>query len=292
MTVILRQRLALAAVALAALAAPAAAHAASTPPTHRQAARDHARPTRLEGVVRSVDAGAGTLVVGVSGGAGRGVRTLVGSDVTVSLGAHATVHVAGAGAGATLADVSAGDRVLLLTSGPVEALVAESLVDRGAKPSPTASGPGAPSSSPPSTPAPPTPPAPPTSPTPPSTPAPAPAPAAPAAVYWAFNGTVTSVGSNTLGVAVTQAFTAPSTYVGRTQQFSVSSGTRFKVADNNGDGTKSLADVSVGDAVSVYVLAPNPLPALGSVLSALEVVDSATASTSGAGSTTSTPAPA
>lgn len=389
MTTTSRQRLALAAALLGALGAPAAAVAAAPPAPHRQAARhaarSHTRPVRLEGVVQSVDPTTATLVVSVSGGAGRGARTLVGTDVTVSLGAHATVRVAGQGAGATLANVSAGDRVLLVTSGPATALIAASVYDRGPKPSAPSAPPSAPVppgwpapapsvrwhfsgtvasvdaqagtivltvaespadtaavgtqltftvgaqtsvvvadvngdgtenladvssgdraviyiaapasapapgatlaatavydvSAPPKTSASPPPASPPVSP--PAAPAPpSTATAPPAASYWALNGTVTSVGSGTVDVTITQVFGAPSAYVGRTQQFTVSSSTRLKVADNNGDGIKSLADVSVGDSVSVYVLAPNPVPALGSALVAVEVSDT----------TTATPAPA
>ncbi len=80
-------------------------------------------------------------------------------------------------------------------------------------------------------------------------------------------------GAGTVVVTIGQVYGAPSAYVGEQQQFTVTSSTRYKVADVNGDGAHNLADVSVGDSVGVYVLAPDSAPAAGTPLAAVEVSD-------------------
>jgi hypothetical protein len=296
-------RCAVAVAVIAALGAPASAGAAS-PAGRREAARHATRgrghrhrtagrggakpapptsppptapsPTArwdFAGTVQGVDAQAGTVDIAVAEAPND--HAAVGTDQRFSVSAATTIAVADVNGDGVenLADVHVGDRAVAFILAPSSApaagttLAAVALYDE---------------TSPPPKPAPP-------APTPPSSPTP---PTPPASTYWAFDGTVASVnpGAGTVVVTIGQVYGAPSSYVGEQQQFTVTSSTRYKVADVNGDGAHNLADVSVGDSVGVYVLAPDPAPAAGSPLAAIEVSDFAKPPTS-ASSTSSTATP-
>ncbi len=276
-----RHRLALAAIVLGALVVPPTAGAAR-PDIHHRAGRTVPRghghrhrgavptppapaPTGrwdFAGTVQSIDTHAGTLALTVAE-APRDAAA-VGSLMHFSVGADTSFVVADVNGDGrhNLADVRVGDRVVASIAPPASpspagaTLAAVALYDVSSPPAkPPAPAPVSPPAQPPST----------TSP--PSTSAPS--------AYWAFDGTVANidVAAGTMLVTIAQVYSAASSYVGQRLSFEVTASTRMRVADVNGDGTRTLADLSVGDSVDVYVAAPASAPAAGAPLAALEVSD-------------------
>ena len=101
-------------------------------------------------------------------------------------------------------------------------------------------------------------------------------------------GTVSAVGTGTIDVLVTGGNHRGRALKGQTVTFDVSNA-RIVVADVNGDGSRDLADVAVGDRVVVHSRVDKGATVDPSQpLVAKRVVDQGAASTGGSGDTTDT----